>query len=96
MSQGDSTSHADAPGSTTSSSTHVQTEKGQSTNMERNVSLGHGESDVLPDEKVDETTEDSGDDWETDPENARNWTQGRKWAAVGVVRYTWPRDRTQV
>lgn len=94
MSQGDSARRADAPASTTSSLTHVQTEKGQSTNMERTVSLRHDDSDVLPEEKVDQTIDDSGDGWETDPENARNWTQGRKWAAVAVVRYSWPRNHT--
>jgi hypothetical protein len=26
------------------------------------------------------------DDWENDPDNARNWSLGRKWVAVGIVR----------
>ena len=26
------------------------------------------------------------DDWENDPQNARNWTSAQKWAAVSIVR----------
>ena len=26
------------------------------------------------------------DDWDTDPENARNWSAGKKWTAVCIVR----------
>ena len=31
-------------------------------------------------EKLDEL-----DDWENDPDNARNWSTGKKWVAVGIV-----------
>ena len=27
----------------------------------------------------------SEDDWENDPENARNWSFGRKWTAIAIV-----------
>ncbi|KAG6868527.1 hypothetical protein C0993_001415 [Termitomyces sp. T159_Od127] len=33
---------------------------------------GHGES-ALPEDKVEEALENEADDWENDPENARNW-----------------------
>jgi hypothetical protein len=29
--------------------------------------------------------ENSEDDWETDPANARNWSSGRKWIATAIV-----------
>jgi hypothetical protein len=46
---------------------------------------GHGES-ALPDDKVEEALENREEDWENDPENARNWSLTKKWTAVSIVR----------
>ncbi|KAG5650905.1 hypothetical protein H0H81_010579, partial [Sphagnurus paluster] len=77
-------SDADAvvPRSTTSSFT-VEHEKNASPPKEP-LSPGHGES-ALPEDKVEEAVENIEDDWEHDPANARNWSWGRKWTAVGIV-----------
>ncbi|KAG6916739.1 hypothetical protein DXG01_005559 [Tephrocybe rancida] len=50
------------------------------------VSPGHSQS-ALSEDKFEETTKDNGheDDWESDPENARNWPLRRKWTAVGII-----------
>jgi hypothetical protein len=48
--------------------------------------LGHGES-ALPVDKVEESIENYVDDWEHDPDNARNWPARKKWTIVAVVRY---------
>jgi len=46
---------------------------------------GHGES-ALPEDKEAEAIENLEEEWESDPENARNWSTGRKWTAVAIVR----------
>ncbi|KAF5381298.1 hypothetical protein D9615_008391 [Tricholomella constricta] len=43
-----------------------------------------GES-ALPEDKVEEALENLEDDWENDPDNARNWSFSRKWTAVSIV-----------
>lgn len=73
-----------------SSVTHVQiSEKPQPisdhfTPLERTFSPGHGES-ALPEDKKGEAVENLEDDWENDPENARNWSNRKKWTAVMIV-----------
>jgi hypothetical protein len=68
-----------------SSITHVQVAEKAPINSESpNVSPGHGESAVLED-KIEEE-EILEDDWENDPENARNWPSRKKWTAVCIVR----------
>ncbi|KDR80318.1 hypothetical protein GALMADRAFT_242687 [Galerina marginata CBS 339.88] len=47
------------------------------------VAPGHGESAIPEDKK--EAIENLEDDWENDPENARNWPSHKKWAAISVV-----------
>ncbi|KAJ3508579.1 hypothetical protein NLJ89_g5680 [Agrocybe chaxingu] len=79
-----STSH-----SPNSSVTHVQVNEKQPDGsadlpaLGRMVSNGHGES-ALPADKIEEALENLEEDWEDDPENARNWSHGRKWAAVSI------------
>ncbi|KJA13017.1 hypothetical protein HYPSUDRAFT_152044, partial [Hypholoma sublateritium FD-334 SS-4] len=51
---------------------------------ENHVAPGHGES-ALPEDKVEESFENVEDDWEDDPENARNWSSLKKWTAVSIV-----------
>ncbi|KIM47070.1 hypothetical protein M413DRAFT_268955 [Hebeloma cylindrosporum] len=65
-----------------SSVTHVQgAEKATPVNSgSPQISLGNGEPEVL--EEKQETLE---NDWENDPENARNWSPRRKWTAVCIV-----------
>ncbi|KAF8068729.1 major facilitator superfamily domain-containing protein [Lyophyllum atratum] len=68
----------------TTSSVTVQHEKVAPPDGERPMSPGHGES-ALPEDKVEEAVENVEDDWENDPENARNWSFGKKWTAVSIV-----------
>ena len=44
----------------------------------------------LPDESVEKKERLSDDDWEDDPANPRNWSSGKKWTAVGIVRLVLP------
>ncbi|KAF9482294.1 multidrug resistance protein 4 [Pholiota conissans] len=68
-----------------SSVTHVQdNEKIEPRSTSHPVPPGHGES-ALPEDKVEEDYENLEDDWEDDPENARNWPSSKKWQAVCVV-----------
>lgn len=48
------------------------------------VSPGHGES-AIPADKEEEEMENIVDDWEDDPDNARNWPGSKKWIMVGIV-----------
>ena len=45
---------------------------------------GHGES-ALPEDKEGEAIEKVEDDWQDDPENARNWPARKKWTTVAIV-----------
>ena len=45
---------------------------------------GHGES-ALPEDKEGEAIENIEDDWEDDPENARNWPAAKKWTTIAIV-----------
>ncbi|KAF8817134.1 multidrug resistance protein 4 [Phlegmacium glaucopus] len=45
---------------------------------------GQGKS-ALPEEVIQDVTQDLEDDWDNDPANARNWTWGQKWTAAGVL-----------
>lgn len=66
-----------------SSVTHVQ--DNEQVEKVHHVAPGHGES-ALPEDKVEEDFENAEDDWEDDPENARNWSSLKKWTAVSIVR----------
>lgn len=48
------------------------------------VSPGCGES-ALPEDKKEEALENLEDDWQNDPENARNWPDSRRWLTISVV-----------
>jgi len=48
------------------------------------IPQGHLES-ALPEDKIEEALEDAEEDWEHDPENARNWSPAKKWTAVCIV-----------
>ncbi|KAF8155816.1 multidrug resistance protein 4 [Crassisporium funariophilum] len=50
------------------------------------VSPGHGES-ALPEDKIEEAIENLEDDWENDPENARNWPLSQRWVAMCIVSF---------
>ena len=82
--RGPTLSHAP---SVDSSLTHVQfSEKKEIANQSQvGQANGHGES-ALPEDKVEEALENLEDDWEDDPDNARNWSSKKKWTAVGIVR----------
>lgn len=49
---------------------------------------GKGDDEKLADRSstgVEKQQQDDLDDWENDPDNARNWSLGKKWIAVGIV-----------
>jgi hypothetical protein len=37
-------------------------------------------------DKSEEAWDNLEDNWEHDPDNARNWSKGKKWTAVAIVR----------
>ena len=39
----------------------------------------------VPGEKIEEALGNLEVDWENDPDNARNWSFGRKWTAIAIV-----------
>lgn len=61
-----------------SQETHVIPEQ------QKHEAPGCGES-ALPEDKDLEALENSEQDWECDPANARNWPAGQKWLAVSIV-----------
>jgi hypothetical protein len=72
-----------------SSITHVQVAEKAPIHVNSespNIFPEHGESEALED-KFEETLE---DDWENNPENARNWSSRKKWTAVCIVRRSFP------
>ncbi|GLB42015.1 putative multidrug resistance protein 4 [Lyophyllum shimeji] len=74
------------PSIASSSSVTVQLEKVASHAEEGSLPPGHDDSALPKDkEKVEQAVENVEDDWENDPENARNWSFGKKWTAVSVV-----------
>lgn len=85
MSSDEPTSQAVA--SMASSLTHVHNSDGQL--PEPVYSPGHGDS-AFSEDKVEEAVENLEEDWENDPDNARNWSFRRKWTAVGIVRFVNP------
>ena len=47
--------------------------------------VAKSEEVVLPEDKIDEALGNLEVDWENDPDNARNWSFGRKWTAIAIV-----------
>lgn len=43
-------------------------------------------SQAIPEEKIEKVIENI-EDWENDPENARNWSFRKKWTTVGIVSF---------
>ncbi|RDB30839.1 hypothetical protein Hypma_005829 [Hypsizygus marmoreus] len=74
----------DVTASATSSVTQAPYNEKVLNPLERAMSPGHGES-ALPEDKEEEAVENVEDDWEDDPENARNWSFRRKWTAVAII-----------
>ncbi|KAG6873670.1 hypothetical protein C0995_012604 [Termitomyces sp. Mi166 len=73
-----------APSAAASTSSSVATENEKVAPENEHPLSGYGES-ALPEDKIEEALENGENDWENDPENARNWTQGKKWTAVSIV-----------
>lgn len=75
-----------APGTKDTLSTHsLKTENSFHETPEHSIRTfvpGHEESEDKK-EKILETLEDN---WETDPENARNWPTYKKWISMSIVR----------
>ncbi|KAK7060842.1 hypothetical protein VNI00_000575 [Paramarasmius palmivorus] len=57
-----------------------------STKRDPETPCGYGES-AIPVDKKEEALENVEDDWENDPENARNWPRRKKWVAVSIVSF---------
>ncbi|KAJ3571950.1 hypothetical protein NP233_g3420 [Leucocoprinus birnbaumii] len=74
-----------AASTSASSDTHVHRIENNITRESEQIrsTVGQNES-TLPEGKI-LATADPEDDWEVDPANARNWSIGRKWTAVGIV-----------
>ncbi|KAF8068731.1 multidrug resistance protein 4 [Lyophyllum atratum] len=67
-----------------SSSSHGETEKDADVLVEQQApSLSHGDSTTVTTEGKLEKGLD--DDWETDPDNPRNWSSARKWVIASIV-----------
>ena len=47
--------------------------------------VGINEKAEIAKDKIKVALENLDDDWEHDPENARNWSSGRKWQATASV-----------
>jgi hypothetical protein len=39
----------------------------------------------VPKDKIEDALGNLEVDWENDPDNARNWSSGRKWTAIAIV-----------
>ena len=55
---------------------------------EENIEIreDHGKLEsALPGDGLEEVSEKLEDDWEYDPENARNWPNKTKWTAMAIV-----------
>lgn len=39
----------------------------------------------IPEDRVEKASEKLENDWENDPDNARNWSSGKKWTATAIV-----------
>ena len=47
--------------------------------------IAESEEVDAPKDKIEETLGNLEVDWENDPDNARNWSFGRKWTAIAIV-----------
>jgi hypothetical protein len=68
-----------------SSLTNVQPEKGVSDLAVARVDQPDLAKSAVPHDAEGDTGKEIEDDWETHSENARNWSVGKKWAAVAIV-----------
>jgi hypothetical protein len=75
-----------APGTKDTFSTSLKTEESLHETPEHSIRTfvpGHEESE----HKKEEILETLEDNWETDPENARNWPTYKKWVSMLIVRW---------
>lgn len=68
-----------------STTTRVQ----ESTKIESDTFKASENGEFTVQVKVEAVLENAEDDWENDPDNARNWNSRKKWTAVFIVR-TYP------
>ena len=65
----------------------VGSEAPNNNSFERTFASEHGESTLHnSQDKIEKAVVDLEDDWQNDPENARNWSTRKKWTAVCIVR----------
>ena len=65
----------------------VGSEAPNNNSFERTFASEHGESTLHnSQDKIEKAVVDLEDDWENDPENARNWSTRKKWTAACIVR----------
>ena len=80
-----------APGTKDISSiSSLKTEKSANETAEHSLRtfVPENQESTPPEDSKEETLETLQDDWETDPENARNWPTHRRWIAMLIVRWT--------
>ncbi|KAH7886796.1 major facilitator superfamily domain-containing protein [Phlebopus sp. FC_14] len=72
----------------TSAATSVTHVDGRiSTNALQGACTGGQGPSAIPDEKLEDNIEDRKVDWEHDPINPRNWSQGKKWTTTALVSF---------
>lgn len=71
--------------STTASVEHESEKNDHASERTIPILPGHGES-AIPEDKKEEALENKEDDWENDPDNARNWPAVQRWTAMAIVR----------
>ena len=79
----------------TSSTSSLKSEKSSHETVEHTICAfvpGHEESST-PEEQKEKILEALQDNWDTDPENARNWPAYQRWSAMLIVRRGSSMDR---
>ncbi|KAF9051365.1 multidrug resistance protein 4 [Panaeolus papilionaceus] len=72
--------------STTASVEHESEKNDHASERTIPILPGHGES-AIPEDKKEEALENKEDDWENDPDNARNWPAVQRWTAMAIVSF---------
>ncbi|PPR01247.1 hypothetical protein CVT24_006011 [Panaeolus cyanescens] len=81
-----STSRPSPAESTTASVEHDHEKSDRLSDRTIPVAPGHGES-AIPEDKNEEAIENLEDDWENDPDNARNWPTIQRWTSMSIVSF---------
>ena len=66
-------------------SLNVETPSPNAMPLSLTSSITHVTECDVPKDKIEEALGNLEVDWENDPDNARNWSFGRKWTAIAIV-----------